>query len=100
VRDCPDPLVRAVIENYRIWLEKDKDRAERASSTLFDPVAVYLAISQDLLVMESLGIRVTDDGFTVIDSKAKVMNCATAWKNLPAFREFLVKRLTGQRNGQ
>ncbi len=94
VRDCPDPLVRAVVENYRIWLGKNMDRADKASSILFDTVAVYLAISQDLLTMESLGIRVTDDGFTVIDSKAKQLNCATAWKSLPGFREWLVKRLT------
>ncbi|HYK92389.1 MAG TPA: nucleoside hydrolase [Acidobacteriota bacterium] len=96
VRDCRDPLAQAVIENYRFWLGKDRGRAEKESSTLFDPVAVYLAISEDLLVMEKLGIRITDDGFTVIDSKAKLMKCATSWKNLPAFREFLVKRLTGQ----
>ncbi len=96
VRDCPDPLARAVVENYTIWLGKDAKKAEAASSTLFDTVAVYLAISEDLLVMERLGIRITDDGFTVIDSKGKQMNCATAWKNLPGFRDFLVKRLTGK----
>jgi len=96
VRDCKDPLVQAVIENYRIWSGKNRDKAEKESSTLFDTVAVYLAISEELLVMEKLGIRVTDDGFTVIDFKAKSMNCATAWKSLPAFRDFLVKRLTGR----
>jgi inosine-uridine nucleoside N-ribohydrolase len=96
VRDCKDPLVQVVIENYKIWSGKNRDKAEKESSVLFDTVAVYLAISEDLLVMERLGIRVTDDGFTVIDSKAKFMNCATAWKSLPAFRDFLVKRLTGR----
>lgn len=96
VRDCKDPLVQAVIENYRIWSGKNRDQAEKESSTLFDTVAVYLAISEDLLVMERLGIRVTDDGLTVIDSKGKFMNCATAWRNLAAFRDFLVNRLTGR----
>ncbi len=96
VRDCRDPLAKAVVENYRIWLGKDGKRADSASSVLFDTVAVYLAISEDLLAMEKLGIRVTDDGFTVIDSQGKQMNCATAWKNLPGFRDFLVKRLTGK----
>ncbi len=100
VRDCPDPLVRALIDNYRIWLGKDREKGDKGSSTLFDTVAVYLAISRDLLIMENLGIRVTDDGFTVIDSKAKSISCATAWKDLPAFREFLVKRLTGGSTGQ
>jgi hypothetical protein len=57
-------------------------------------VAVYLAFSEELLVMEKLGIRVTDDGYTVIDEDAKVVNCAMDWRDLPAFEDFLVKRLT------
>jgi hypothetical protein len=44
--------------------------------------------------MEDLGIRVTDDGRTVIDEKAKKINCATKWKNLDAFENLLVERLT------
>jgi hypothetical protein len=44
--------------------------------------------------MEKLGIKVTDDGFTRIDDKAKVINCATEWKDLSAFEDFIVDRLT------
>ncbi len=94
VRSCRDPLVQAVIENYRIWCGKNPDRADKASSVLFDTVAVYLALSEDLLVMERLGIRVTDDGSTVPDPKGKQINCALEWKNLPAFESWLVSRLT------
>ena len=43
--------------------------------------------------MEKLGVRVTDDGYTVIDENAKVINCAMEWKDLPAFEDLLVKRL-------
>jgi len=43
--------------------------------------------------MERLGIRVTDDGYTRIDENAKVINCATEWKDLSAFEDFLVDRL-------
>jgi inosine-uridine nucleoside N-ribohydrolase len=93
VRDCRDPLVKAVIENYRIWLGKDRDKAETASSTLFDTVAVFLAMSEDVFVMEHLGIRVTDDGFTIIDTSAKRMNCATGWKDMELFKTLLVRRL-------
>jgi inosine-uridine nucleoside N-ribohydrolase len=96
VRHSNDPLARAVIENYRIWSRKNPDRAKSGSSILFDTVAVYLAISQEMVVMEDLGIRVTDDGRTVIDPKAKILHCAMEWKNLPAFRQFLVRRLTGE----
>lgn len=97
VRDCPDPLVRAVIENYRIWAKAGNlgDIAERESSVLFDTVAVYLAFSEELLVMEKLGIRVSDDGYTLIDPGAKTINSAVGWRSLAAFEDFLVQRLSG-----
>ncbi|MHC4539458.1 MAG: hypothetical protein ACYS74_06720 [Planctomycetota bacterium] len=44
--------------------------------------------------MEKLPIRVTDDGYTRIDEGAKVIDCATEWKDLDAFEDFLVDRLT------
>jgi inosine-uridine nucleoside N-ribohydrolase len=98
VRDCRDPLVQALIENYRIWTEHcqwahDID-AETYTSVLFDTVAIYLAFSEELLVMEKLPIRVTDDGYTVVHDDAKLINCATDWKNLAAFEDLLVDRLT------
>ena len=84
--------------------KKDLDEAEiekridqklsSSSTTLFDTVAIYLAMSTELAQMEKLGIRVTDDGFTRIDKKAKAVNCATEWKNLGAFEDLLVDRLT------
>ena len=61
--DSKDPLVKALIENYRIWAKNDK---VDASSILFDTVAVYLALPgpKPLLEMEELRIKVTDDGMT------------------------------------
>ena len=47
--------------------------------------------------MEELGIRVTDDGLTLIDDSAKKMTVATEWKSLDGFRDFLVQRLTNPR---
>ncbi|MCH8120806.1 MAG: nucleoside hydrolase [Planctomycetes bacterium] len=105
------PLTRALIENYRAWykqgiLNKDKDLSEAevnkrveqklnsSSTTLFDTVAIYLAMSTELVKMEKLGVRVTDDGYTRIDENAKTINCATEWKDLGAFEDFLVDRLT------
>jgi len=38
---------------------------------------------------------VTDDGKTVIDEKAKRMRVATEWKDMGAFEDLLVERLTG-----
>jgi inosine-uridine nucleoside N-ribohydrolase len=102
VRNCKEPLIEALVQNYRVWwknnngYKNDPQRAEKASSTLFDTVAVYLAFSQELCKMETLPIRVTDDGKTVIDASAKKMHVATDWKDLGAFEDFLVERLIGE----
>jgi len=100
VRDCNDPLVQALMENYRIWLRKWPyariEEFETRSSILFDTVTIYLAFSEDLLVIENLGIRVTDDGRTAIDNSAKTIRCATEWKDLSAFEDLLTQRLIGK----
>jgi hypothetical protein len=101
VRDSQDRIAADIIANYRLWAAADPkspaNLADERSSTLFDTVAIYLAIRQDLCVMEKLGIRVTDDGMTVIDPQAKQINVATSWKNLGGFEDFLVERLAGKR---
>jgi len=101
VRDASAPRVADLIPNYRLWLAADPaspaDAAERRSSTLFDTVAVYLAQRQDWCVMEKLRLRVTDDGMTVIDPQAREVNVATQWRNLAAYEDFLVDRLTADR---
>lgn len=90
------PGTRALIENYKVWCQaRDSEQYKDASSVLFDTVAVYLAISEELVNIEELGVRVTDDGFTVIDESAKKIRCATGWRDLGAFEDFLVNRLTG-----
>jgi len=100
VRECCDPLVQDLMENYKIWLKSiDKnwlETFETRSSILFDTVAVYLAFSDDLLVMEDLGVRVTDDGYTIIDEESKTIHCAVEWKDLSAFENLIVERLTGK----
>lgn len=96
VAECSDPVTKAVIENYRIW-SKAGDKPLNASSVLFDTVAIYLAFSTDLVTIERLPLRVTDDGFTRIDPQGKPIDCAMSWKDLAAFEDFLVARLTGGR---
>jgi inosine-uridine nucleoside N-ribohydrolase len=100
VRDSQDRTVANLIANYRLWVAGDShlpaDMANQRSSTLFDTVAVYLAVRQDFCAMETLSLRVTDDGMTVIDPQAKKLNVATNWKDLATFGDFLVERLTGK----
>jgi inosine-uridine nucleoside N-ribohydrolase len=68
-----NPLIKALIENYRIWAKNDK---VDASTTLFDTVAVYLALPgpKPLLKMEQLPLTVTDKGVTVIDSGSSAVD--------------------------
>ena len=73
------------------WLDPKPD-FRLMSSTLFDTVAVHLVHSEEFLVMEELPLRVTVDGYTVIDEKnGRTVRCAPAWKDQPAFEEKLVE---------
>lgn len=103
-------LVRNLLENYRLWYldglhdRKDLDEAGRkrvteeklrhSSTTLFDTVAIYLAVSKDLVEMKEVPLRVTDDGFTRVEEGAKKVNCAVKWKDLDGYETWLVERLT------
>jgi len=90
---CHDPVIKAVIENYGIWKWNGEAHPDSCSSILFDTVAIHLAYSQEFLEMETLGIKITDEGFTVIDDKAKKIHCAMNWKDLPGYEDYLVERL-------
>ena len=96
IKECSDPVVKALMDNYRIW-SRQRDRYDPAneSSILFDTVAAYLAFSEELVDIEGLPVRVTDEGYTVIDPAARTIRCATRWKDLPAFYDLMVERLTG-----
>ena len=92
-----DPVAATVVENYRLWSKANNsaDQAEHHSSTLFDTVAVYLAFARSFCKMERLGLRVTDDGLTIVDNQGKKMDVATEWNDLDGFRDLLVNRLCG-----
>ncbi|MFX0100443.1 MAG: nucleoside hydrolase [Candidatus Hodarchaeota archaeon] len=91
VRDSEDPLIEALIENYETWafLNRRYD-PRKETSVLFDTVAIYLAFSEELLGMETLGIKVRIMGSTVVRENAKKIRCATTWKDLDKFKELLV----------
>jgi inosine-uridine nucleoside N-ribohydrolase len=90
-----DPLIQALLENYRIWAKKATVAELTQSSILFDCVAVWLALpgAKDLATMEDLRIGVTGKGMTVIDPAGMPMTVATTWKDLDGFRDLLVSIL-------
>jgi inosine-uridine nucleoside N-ribohydrolase len=101
VRGSSDPLLRGLVEAYglwcrnRDWCAKDPAFVAVKSSTLFDCVAVYLAVSRELVKTETTGVRVTDEGMTIPDPAARPLVWATEWKSLDGFEEWLTARLTG-----
>ena len=92
---CNDPLVKALLENYRIWSKKNRIGELQSSSILYDTAAVYLAYPKTpLLTRRTLSISVTDDGITKVDPKGRPMSVATAWADLDGFRDRLVEVLS------
>jgi hypothetical protein len=51
-------------------------------------------MSTELVKIEKLKIIITDDGSTKINENGKLIDCAVEWKDLSAFEDFLVDRLT------
>ncbi len=89
------PLVRALLENYRIWSRKGSVKELTSSSVLFDTVAVCLALpgKKPLLRLEQLRIHIRPDGLTVIDPAGARMSVATSWTDLDAYEDYLVNVL-------
>jgi inosine-uridine nucleoside N-ribohydrolase len=91
-----DPLLRSVVDNYRIWLN---GRPDTESSILFDTVAVHLAFSTEFLEMRQMRLRVTDEGFTAEESRGASVNVALNWTDLDGYQDSLVRRLVGTGHG-
>lgn len=102
VLQSENPVAKAVIDSYRAWSKhpcypvNSRGNPDIESTELFDTVAAYLAISTDLVKMEKLPIEVNDQGYTVIKDGGSMVNCAVEWKDLNAFENWLVERVTGK----
>jgi inosine-uridine nucleoside N-ribohydrolase len=101
VRDAEEPLLRALMENYRLWCpHQDREvcapgQPEVESTVLYDTVAVYLSFSRAFLQTERLGVRVTDAGMTVEDAARRPLTWATRWTSLDDYEGWLAARLAG-----
>jgi inosine-uridine nucleoside N-ribohydrolase len=108
---CNSAITSNLLQNYFVWYRDGlrgqnqsldepnlyrlvNDKLTSSSTTLFDTVAVYLAIRQDLVKMQRCPIRITDDGLTQIAEGAKQVDCAVEWADQAGFEDFLVERLT------
>jgi len=96
-----DSMMRALIENYCLFAPRVTwmhcDFFATRSTILFDCVAIYLAYTEDLVEIETLKFKITDDGFTVRDEAGPhTARVALRWKNLDAFHAHLTDRLLGK----
>lgn len=94
VRRSEATVARLVMENYDIWAgSRDRYDASKESSILFDTVAVYLAFSRRGLKMKTMGMCVTDEGFTVPDPQGARIRVALDWLDLPGYLDLLTERM-------
>jgi len=95
--DSDDPVLRAVLENYRLWstVWMKTERFPAKSSVLFDTVAVHLSYSREFLMMERMSLSVTDDGFTVRNPVGAEFDVAIDWVDLDGYHAYLSRRLLG-----
>ena len=96
-----EPGARVLVENYRGFCAARPDicgtdltRVDRETTTQYDTVAVYLAFSDALVKTVETGVRVDDAGMTIPDASAPKKRWAVEWKDLGAFEDLLVQRLT------
>lgn len=90
-------IATLVKENFEIWVRKTRASKwtieKQQTSVLYDTVAIYLGFSEELLNIEELNIEVTEKGLTQVNKQGNKIRCATSWKDLQAFKDFLVNRL-------
>jgi inosine-uridine nucleoside N-ribohydrolase len=96
VEESEEERARVVIENCRIWA-RAANVPDGSSSILYDTVAVYLASDESLCEIETLRLRIADDGMLHEDPEGRPTRCALRWKDLDAFEDLLVAALTHPR---
>lgn len=91
------PTLKALVENVQIWSRlvpwMTAGFETTRSSVLFDTVAVYLAYSTELLEIERIHLRITDNGLTLPDPDGDEVLAALRWRDLERFYDHLVGRL-------
>ena len=86
------PLTDALCGLYSLWASSSPGH----NPTLFDPVAVVMAFNDSFVTTRAAHVRVTDEGYTVVD-ESKSPNCTIGLHIRPKpFLEWLTQRLLKQ----
>lgn len=102
ILQCGKPEIVALYENYQYWEERMNaiGRGQNLkgyrieSKVLFDTVPIGMALSDQWLEYEEIGLRIDADGYMHMDDTQRKVICALKWKDLDGFEDFLVQRLT------
>ena len=99
LRRSTDPLAQIAVTSsiswrpHATWLPEGRHDFLKATSPLFDAVAVVMAVDESDLVMETLPLTVREDGMMLVDPSGRPVRCATAWRDLPRFKARMVDDL-------
>ena len=87
------PLTDAISALYTLW---SIDNPQGRTPTLFDPVAVAMAITGEFVTTREAHVRVTDEGYTVVD-ESQPPNCSIGMRvSTEKFIDWLTGRLLRQ----
>jgi inosine-uridine nucleoside N-ribohydrolase len=93
VASSKNPRAAVTIANYEQWSNR-KQHPKDASSILFDTVAAYLTCEEADCEMQTINLRIDDQGNTLPDEEGRPVRCALKWKDRDAFEALLLKRVT------
>ena len=98
LRHSKDKQLQTIFENYGIWSSlvtwDTVDYLDTRTSILYDVIAVYLALpNHDWLPVESMNIKVTDDGFTQPAPQGRPLDVALNWQDEEAFKAWFTQRM-------
>lgn len=90
-----DRLLAAVLAQHRAWLDAVglSELSGRATTPLYDTLAVHLVHDESPVGIEAVGIEVGDDGTMHPSEPGPTLRLATTWGDRDGFLDGLVERL-------
>jgi len=96
-------LVQNLLASYKVWLDNGCGSSScigklywnQTSSTLYDAVATYQAVSNNFMQYQTLNIVVNGSGYTVINSTGQTVTPSVEWLpgGMDGYKQMLVQRL-------
>ncbi|HEV2767232.1 MAG TPA: nucleoside hydrolase [Acidimicrobiales bacterium] len=90
-----DRLLAAVLAQHRTWLDAVglPELYDRATTPLYDTVAVHLAYDESLVDIQPVRLSIDDDGTMRPSHAGATLRLATSWRDRQTFIDHLAGRL-------